>query len=125
MPVVTVSETAAGSAVGTDLLTNAPPNIKRSPNYRKVDRIAVVGSTNPRDAAVDLFYGDAFVGRFYNTTGGANIVPLDARDLIKVVSDLVMEPNEDLTVVISDAGATNVLAVTLVITDMDAEAIGA
>jgi len=121
MPVVTVLEAAAGSAIGTDLLNNAPPNIKRSPNYRRVEKLACVGSAAIGDAAVDLFYGGTFIGRFYNTTAGANIRPLEARDLVKVVSDLVMEPNEDLIVSIADAGGTNILSVTLVIADMDPE----
>jgi len=124
MPNVTVRESAAGSAVGTDLLANAPPNIKRSPNYRRVTKIAVTGSAAAGDAAVDLFYGASFIGRFYNTTLGANIIPLEARDLIKVESDLVMEPNEDLLVVISDAGTTNILSVTLNISDLDPAEVG-
>lgn len=120
MVLVDIAEASAASVVGTDLLANAPPNVARAPGARRVNRIGLVGSTNPGDAAIDLFYGADFVGRFFNTTGGANVVPVDAKDMQDVSNgDMFLKPNEDLKVVIQDAGVTNVVRIKLDIEELD------
>lgn len=80
--------------------------------------MGVVGSAAVGDAAVDLFYGDTYIGTFYNTTAGANVIPVDSKDLLRVPSQYVLEPNEPLNVLISDQGATNVLVVTMEIQEL-------
>lgn len=111
MAVITVKEAAAASAVGTNLM--AGHRMQIVPRYRRVSRIGVTGSAAAGDASVDLFYGDTYIGTFYNTTLGANILPLDGRDMMNVPSTWALSPNEPLNILISDAGATNILYVTL------------
>lgn len=106
---ITVKEASAASAVGTNLM--AGHRAQMVPRVRRVTRIGVVGSTNPGDGAVDLFYGSTYIGTFYNTSGGANLIPLDSKDMVPVRSNMAMEANEPLNILISDAGATNVLVV--------------
>jgi hypothetical protein len=111
MALITVKEAAAASAVGTNLM--AGHRLQIAPRYRRVRRMGVVGSTNPGDGSVDLFYGDTFIGTFFNTSGGANLIPLDAKDMIKVPSNLAMLPFEPLNLLISDAGVSNIMVVTM------------
>lgn len=111
MALVTVKESTAGSAVGTNLMAGHRQQIV--PRYRRVTRLGVVGSAAAGDAAVDLFYGDTYIGTFYNTTSGANVIPVDSKDMMSVPSQYVLEPNEPLNLLISDAGSTNVLVVTM------------
>lgn len=116
MATTTVLESAAASAVGTDLMDGNKLSTSSLP--RRVTHIGVVGSTNPSDAAVDLFYGSTFMGKFFNTTGGATVIPKADADLIPVGGPLVCAPNEPIHVFISDASLANVLAVTLVIQEI-------
>lgn len=109
----TIKESAAATAIDTDLIATQAARIMTSHRYRRVVRIGVVGSANPGDFGVDLYYGSTFISRFYNTSGGANLIPLEAKDLKNVGSDLVNEPGEPLRLVIIDAGATNIAVITL------------
>lgn len=111
MATFTVKEASAASAVGTNLMAGHREQMRNA--YRVVKRLGLVGSTNPGDAAVQLFYGNTFIGEFFNTSGGANLIPLEAKDLVTVSSDVACEPGEPLNVIISDAGAGNVIVVTL------------
>ena len=104
---VSIKEASAASAVGTNLMAGHRAQI--IPKYRQVRRLGLVGSANPGDASVDLFYGDTYIGTFFNTTGGANVIPVDSKDMIRVPSNLALLPNEPLNLLISDAGATNIL----------------
>lgn len=113
---ITVKEAAAASAVGTNLM--AGNRMQTNPRPRFVRRIGVVGSAAVGDASVDLFYGNTFIGTFFNTSAGANLIPLDAKDMVPVSSNVGMEPNEPLNVLISDAGATNVLVVSLELVEL-------
>lgn len=116
MATITIKEATAASAVDTNLM--AGHRLQISPRFRRVRRLGVVGSAAVGDAAVDLFYGDTFIGRFYNTSAGASLIPLDAKDMMPVVSRYALERNEPLNLLISDAGATNILVVTLEIEEM-------
>lgn len=110
MTTLTVLESAAGNAVGTNLMSGN--RVQSAPIFRKVSKIGVVGSAAIGDASVDLFYGSTYVGTFFNTTAGA-VLPLEARDIVEVGGDLLLEPSEPLNILISDAGATTTLRVTL------------
>jgi hypothetical protein len=112
VPSATVLESSAASAVGTDLLDGKKIQSSRRP--RAVRFIGLVGSTAVADAAIDLFYGDKYVGTFYNTTAGAAKVPLANQDLIPVGRGLMCPPGVDLHAFITDAGTGNVLALTVV-----------
>ncbi len=113
MPTITIKETTAASAVNTNLMAGHREQTKYS--YRDVKKIGVVGSVNPGDASVDLFYGSTFVGTFFNSTGGANVIPKPDTDMMEIDDDNFCNPGEPINVIISDAGLTNVLVVTLVI----------
>lgn len=113
---ITIKESAAASAVGTNLM--AGNRVQSAPRPRFVKRIGVVGSAAVGDSSVDLFYGNVYIGTFFNTTLGAAVLPLDARDMINVSSNVGMEPNEPLNVLISKASTTNILAVTLEIQEL-------
>ncbi len=113
---ITLKEAAAASAVGTNLM--AGHRAQMTPRYRRVTRLGIVGSTNPGDASVDLFYGSSYIGTFFNTTGGANLIPLDAKDMVPVPTNMIMEPNEPLNVLISDAGAGNIIVVTMEVQEL-------
>jgi len=109
MPSETVLEGSAGSAVGTDLFSSSR---QRTAGYNRViTAIGLVGSANPSDAAVDLFIGSRFAGRFFNTTGGANKVPTANADMKPI--RVPVPAGEPIALLIADAGATNVLAATV------------
>lgn len=118
MATITVLETSAASAVGTDLMKDN--RLRTSPYWRKVRAIGVVGSAAIADCSVDLSYGGEFRGNFYNTTAGASKIPTALTDLVPVGGDMWCPPGTPIAVLISDAGATNVIAVTLVIDEMPA-----
>lgn len=116
MVTTTVLESAAASAVGTDLLDGNKVQLSGLP--RRVTHIGVVGSTAIADCAVELFYGSTFMGKFYNTTAGASKIPTANADLIPVGGPLVCAPNDPVHVFIADVGVGNVIAVTLVIQEI-------
>lgn len=98
-------ETTAASAVGTRIVE---ANGLDTVNYpRLVKRIAVVGSAAAGDAAVDLFLGATFIGRYYTTVAGAAPAILEARDWLPV--NWVVDAAEPVVIKISDAGLTNVI----------------
>jgi len=113
---ITIKEAAAASAVGTNLM--AGHRLQTAPRPRFVRRIGVTGSAAAGDAAVDMFYGNVYIGTFYNTTLGANIIPLDAKDMVQVSSNVGMEPNEPLHILIAKVSTTNILAVTLELVEL-------
>lgn len=116
MPVITVKEASAASVIGTNLMSGN--RIQTAASFRKVNRIGVVGSAVPGDASVDLFYGSEYIGTFFNTTGGANLIPTSNVDMIEIPDEKFTEPGEPINLLISDVGATNVLAVTLEIDEV-------
>jgi len=112
---ITIKEAAVGQAVGTNLM--AGNRLQTAPRPRFVKRIGVVGSAVPGDASVDLFYGNTFIGTFFNTTIGA-VVPLDSKDIVQVASNLGMEPYEPLHVLTSKVSTTTVMTVSLEIQEL-------
>lgn len=111
-----VKESAAATAAGTDLMSGN--FFQFSPFPRTVTRVGCVGSSAVGNAAVDIFFGTEKVGTFYNTTSGANVISLEAKDMLPLRSNKALLPNEPLRVIINTASATNVLAVTLEIQEL-------
>lgn len=109
MPRALYEESTAASAIGTNIASGNRD--QSSPFPRVHNRIAVVGSTAAGDAQVDVFFGEQFIGRFPNTTGGAAAVPQENRDWIPLAPDLANLPAENVNVLIQDAGAANVIRV--------------
>lgn len=116
MVLVTIKESAAATAVGTNLTANT--RIFTSGKHRYVRRIGVVGSSAVGNAAVQLFYGNRFIGEFQNTTSGANVIAVDAKDFITLPPTVINQAGEPLLVLISTASATNILAVTLDVVEL-------
>lgn len=116
MPTVTIKEASAGTAVGTNLTSGH--RVQTSPMYRRVKRIGVVGSAAIGDASIDLYYGSTYMGTLFNTHAGANLMPLSDSDMLFVDQNTMLKPNEALHLLISDAGGTNVLVVTMEIEEI-------
>lgn len=112
MAYITLKGVAAASAtVGTNMM--AGHRLQIAPKLRRVSRIGVTGSAAAGDSAVDLFYGDTYIGTFYNTTLGANIIPLDSKDMMNVTSTYVLDRNEPLNLLVSTQPTTNPLNVSM------------
>lgn len=78
-------------------------------NYNRwISSFAIVGSTNPQDFAVELRVGQRLVGTFYNSTGGANIIPDDTDR--KFVKAFVPRGQEIQCIVIDAAAGNSVVA---------------
>ena len=113
---ITIKGPAAASCpVGTNLM--AGHRLQIVPQIRRVSRIGVTGSAAAGDSAIDLFYGDTFLGTFYNTTLGANIIPLDSKDMMNVTSRYALDRNEPLNLLVSVAPTTNPLNVSMEISE--------
>jgi len=118
MPTVTVKEASAASVVGTNMMSGN--RVQVASTFRRVRRLGVVGSAAAGDSSVDLFYGSVFVGNFFNTTAGADKVPTNNVDMIPVTDDNIANPGDPINLLISDAGATNILVATLEIEESPA-----
>lgn len=112
MSLITIKESAAATAVGTDLIATLAAQWSQSPNLRRVTRAALVGSAAAGDAQVQIWYGQTLIASLYNSTAGA-VVPVEAKDYINIPSRMVCERGEALRAVISDASATNALILVL------------
>ena len=112
MPIATENIAAASAAVGVNLAQGKW--WQQSPRHRRVTHVALVGSVNPSDAAIEIMYGQTKVAEFRNTRGGANLNP-NKDDLIAVLSDLVMLPNELLNVYVKVAPTTNPVVLQLIV----------
>jgi hypothetical protein len=110
MATFTIIEASVGSPVGTNLM--AGNRFQISPKYRQVRRIGVVGSAVLRDASVDLFFGDTYIGTYFPTTIGV-VIPVDSKDMINVQTEYALEPNEPLNLIVSKISVTNPFAITL------------
>jgi hypothetical protein len=110
--IIEVHESAAASAVGTDLLDGHRG--QQSGRMRVIKFAGLVGSAAEGDAAVDLYYGDVYVGTIYNSSEGANIAVKADADLKPVGGGLICPANTPIHALVTDAGATNILALTLV-----------
>jgi hypothetical protein len=109
----TIKEATAASAVGTDLMDG--DKLQTSSLVRRVRQLGIVGSAAINDCAIELFYGSHFIGRFYNTHAGANVIPLADSDLIPVGGMMPCPANEPIHIFVADASGTNPVYVTLVI----------
>lgn len=96
--------TAAVFALGYNMA--AGKWYERSGKFRAITKAALVGSTNPADCAAEIYYGTQLVAKIYNSTGGANKVPVDT-DWTSLPVDWINEPNEPIRVVCVDAAAGN------------------
>lgn len=115
MPTITVQESAAASAVGTDLMANS--RVKTANVPRVVASIGVTGSAVLGDSSLDLFYGTRYIGTFFPTTIGV-VLPKADSDIMALPSREVCMPGEPIALLVSDAGATNVMRATLNIVDL-------
>jgi len=109
MPSETVLESAAATAIGSDLFSNSRQSVAGYP--RVITAIGLVGSAAIGDAAVDLFIGSSWAGKFFNTTAGASKIPVSDTDMKPI--RVPVPPGMPIKLLIADAGATNVLAATL------------
>lgn len=112
----TAKESTAGSAVGTDLLANT--FISNAGTYRQIRKAALVGSAAVADSSVDLYIGGTFIARLFNTTAGANVLAVEAKDYISIESDFLAGPLEPIRALISKAGGTNVLVVSIDVAEL-------
>lgn len=97
-----VSKTAATCIVGYNMFQNETWN---NVSYaRKIKSFAIVGSTNVGDCAVDLKIGQRIVGTFYNTQGGANVVP--EKEDTKFPNAYV-KSGDQVQCIVTDAAAAN------------------
>lgn len=110
MPTYRFVESAAASAVGTNIVGSNDLGAVE-PVLRSVSQIAVIGSAAVGDARVDLFYGREFIGTFNNTRAGATPVVQDLSDWQDVDPGFLLESGEPLRVLIADTGVTNVIVV--------------
>jgi len=105
--------TAAATAVlGYDLMQggNASRH-KTAAHPRVITGIGVAGSAVAQDAAVDLYVGTVNIGTFPNTTGGAAKLPTANADMMGL--RVPVPPGAPIGLIVSDAPATEILAVTL------------
>lgn len=96
-------EASAASAVGGDLM--ADHREERREFQRLLKAVAVTGSAAAGDAEVEIYIGDAYVGRIQNVVTGTVVTDLSHWQPI----NRLIAPNQKLMARISDAGATNVL----------------
>lgn len=100
--VFSVKKTAAVAIVDADLFKDE--GWITDMKHRILSQIAVVGSTNPNDFAVKIFAGNRELGTFYNSQGGANVVP-NKDDLIPVGA--FIPGGQRLRCIVIDAAAAN------------------
>ena len=70
----TVKKTAAVTVVGYNMFTDE--NWKTSGQTRKINTIAIVGSTAVADCEFELKVGEKLLGTFINTKAGAAVAPV-------------------------------------------------
>jgi hypothetical protein len=97
------TEGSAASAVNTDLMADHREERREFPRVLKA--VALTGSAAAGDAEVEIYIGDAYVGRITNQRTGSEI--LDLADWQPIGRRVL--PNQKIMARISDAGATNVL----------------
>jgi len=103
---------AATAVVGFDIMAgNNAARHKTASRPRLITAIGVAGSAAAGDAAVDLYVGTVNCGTFYNTTGGAAKIPTSNADMKSL--RIPVPPGAPISLVVSDAAATEILAVSL------------
>ncbi len=95
----------AAALAGVDLAANDRNNVSSRP--RQIRGIAVVGSVAVNDFWVDVFIGNTFVGRFYNTKIATNQIAIN-EDVVPVGAQYI-PPGDKISVIAGvNAGAGNV-----------------
>ena len=95
----------AAALVGVDLAANDRNNVSSRP--RVMTGVAVVGSVAVNDFWVDVFIGNHFVGRFYNTKVATNQIAIN-EDVVPVGRKFV-PPGDKIAVIAGvNAGAGDV-----------------
>jgi hypothetical protein len=112
---VTVQETAAATAVGTDLLANSFFQFDARP--RVVSRAGLTGSSAAGNAAVDIFFGTEKIATLRNTTSGA-VIPVEAKDMMPIRTNRALLPFEPLRAIVAVASATTIMSLTLEIQEL-------
>ena len=108
------SVTAAVAIVGADLFDGETWG--RAPRNRVITEFAMVGSTNPADTKIDLKVEETGIGSFFNTQGGANLVP--QKDDIRVLNRYFVPANAQIRAIVTNAAATNAVNFLLSVEDV-------
>lgn len=115
MAVWEVSIAAATAVVGYDLLTGLPM-AKSSGASRALRSGGVAGSAAALDTAVDVMIGGVIVGKLHNVSTGMVQSDRDMTDF----GDLYIPPGEALSLLVTDAPATNPINARLVVEEIAA-----
>ncbi len=103
MALTILSIPAATAVVGYDLLTNRP-DIQSSAGPRVLRALGLTGSTAAGDTAVDIKVGNRTVATLYNTATG-----FPTNDASKFPTSYAVPPGSPVSIVVTDAPATNAL----------------
>lgn len=95
----------AAALVGVDLAADDRNNVSGRP--RVMRGVACVGSVAVNDFWVDVFIGNHFVGRFYNTKVATNQIAIN-EDVVPVGRKLVPAGDKIAVIAGVNAGAGNV-----------------
>jgi len=95
----------AAALAGVDLAANDRNNVSGRPRVMK--GVAVVGSVAVDDFWVEIFIGNHYVGRFYNTKIATNQIAIN-EDVVPVGRKLVPAGDKIAVIAGVNAGAGNV-----------------
>lgn len=107
---INTAEAAATLTVGTDAFRNER---KRTSSRRRiVEGVVIVGGNAINEAAVDLYAGDFFFGRFRNSRAGvaAPIMPDD----LQALRPTMVAPGDALTATIGTAPTVSPLYIQVI-----------
>lgn len=77
----------------------------KSANYKRMLKsAALVGSTNPGDCSVEFWAGESRLGKIFNSSGGANLVP--KKDDLQYINAVIAKGSE-LQAKVVDAAVGN------------------
>lgn len=102
-------EAAATLTAGTDAFRNERKRV--SSRNRVITGIAIVGGNAINEAAVDLYAGDHFFGRFRNSLNGA--VSVIMPDHFQAIRPTVVAAGDQITAVIGTAPTVSPLTIQL------------
>ena len=103
MALTIISVPAATAVVGYDLLTNRP-DIANSAARRVLRALALTGSAAAGDTVADIKVGNRTVATLYNKATG-----FPTNDASKFPTSYNVPPGSPVSVIITDAPATNAL----------------
>lgn len=107
---INTAEAAATLTVGTDAFRNERK--RTSARRRVVEGIVIVGGNAINEAAVDLYAGDFYFGRFRNTHSGV-VAPVMPDDL-QPLRPTVVAPGDALTATIGTAPTVSPLYIQVI-----------